>query len=120
MDEITVTIVKVVSGFSNGDKGGKDYVMERKLWLIWVANSVEWISLQDTTALITVLSKKELLRLLVSLFTLFLSFSNLGGSLNIACWLCWIKVFNSRVIQGLPVGCCLVFRSGKNLSTAKT
>ena len=99
MDGITVTIVTLVSGFSNGDKGGKDYVMERKLWLIWVANSVEWISLPDTTALITVfslgspascltdfhqevalshfltlLSKKELLRLLFSLFTLFLSF----------------------------------------------
>ena len=39
--------------------------------------------------------------------------------MDIACCRCWIKLFSSGVIQGLSVGCCLIFRSGKKVSIAK-
>lgn len=97
---ISIINAGYVSTFSNWQlKGGKGFVILRELWLIFVANSVEWISLPDTTTLITgdflgnppsylmdfhqeaalsqfftLFAKKELLRLLFSLFTLFLNF----------------------------------------------
>ena len=61
----------------------------------------------------TLLAKKELRSRLQNLFTLFLKFLKKSGSLNIACCRCWIRIFNSSVIQGLSVGCRLIFRNGK-------
>ena len=97
---ISLTTAGSVSTFSNWlFRGGRGFVIHRKLSLIFVANSVEWNSLPDTKTLdtgnflgspgsclmdfhqeatlsqfFTLFAKKELLRLLFSLLTLFLNF----------------------------------------------